>query len=69
MFCHFRGVKVADDIMCVYSVGIFKFEDGFGFPELATVCQFVNSLFRVLGHVELGFVSEEELEKEEEIEI
>ena len=66
---YFQAVKVADDIMCVYSVGIFKFKDGFGFPELATVCQFVNSLFRVLGHVELGFVSEEELEKEEEIEI
>ena len=64
-----QAVKVADDVMCVYSVGIFEFEDGFGFPELVTVCQFVNSLFRVLGHVELGFVSEEDLGQDEEVEI
>jgi hypothetical protein len=47
---------------------MFEFNDGFGFPELATVCQFANSLFRDLGSVELGFVLEEELEKSEEIE-
>ena len=65
----FQAVKVSDKIMCVYSVSLFKFRDGLGFPEVVTVCIFVNSLFRVLGHVELGFVSEEDLEKEEEAEI
>ena len=64
----FQAVKVSDKIMCVYSVSLFKFRDGLGFPEVVTVCIFVNSLFRVLGHVELGFVSKEDLEKEEEAE-
>jgi hypothetical protein len=66
---YFQAVKVGDDVMCVYTVGMFEFKDGFGFPELVTVCQFVHSLLRVLGHVELGFVTEEDLEKEEEAEI
>jgi hypothetical protein len=48
---------------------VFRFKNGFGFPELVTICQFVNSSFRVLGHVELGFVSEEKLEICAEIEI
>jgi hypothetical protein len=38
---------------------MFEFKDGFGYLELVTICQFVNSLFRDLGSVELGFVSEE----------
>ncbi len=65
---YFQAVKVADDIMCVYTVGVFEFKDGYGFPELATMCHFVNSVFRVLGHLEVGFVSEEEWESGEEIE-
>jgi hypothetical protein len=60
---------VADDVMCVYSMGIFEFEDGFCFSELVTVCQFVNSFFRVMGHVELGFVAEGDLEESEEIQL
>jgi hypothetical protein len=42
-------------------------KDGSGYLELVTVCQFVNSLFRSLGSVELGFVPEMDLEKGEEI--
>ena len=53
--------------MCVYNVGMFEFKDGSGYLERATVCQLVNSLFRSLGSVELGFVSEEDLEKGEEV--
>jgi hypothetical protein len=63
----FQAVKVGDDLMCVYNVGIFGFKEGFGYLARVTVCQFVNSLFRSLGVVELGFVSEEDLEKGEEI--
>jgi hypothetical protein len=52
---------------------IYKFRnlpiDLQGYLELVTVCQFVNSLFRSLGSVELGFVSEEDLEEGEEIEL
>jgi hypothetical protein len=46
---------------------MFEFKDGFGYPELVTVRQFVNSLFTVLGHVKLGFVSEENLVTDVEI--
>jgi len=42
-------------------------KDGSGYLEHVTVCQFVNSLFRNLGSIELGFVSEEDLEKGEKI--
>jgi len=63
----FQAVKIGDDLMCVYNVGLFKFKDGSGFLESAVICQLVDSLFRSLGFVELGFVSEEELEKGEEI--
>lgn len=66
---NFRAVKIGDDLMCVYNVGLFDFRDGSGYLERATLCQFVNSLFRSLGSVELGFVSEEELENGEEIQL
>jgi hypothetical protein len=46
---------------------MFTFKDGYGYLEFVTVCQFVNTLFRDLGSAELGFVSEEDLEKGEEI--
>jgi hypothetical protein len=65
----FQAVKVGDDLMCVYNVGMFGFKEGSGYLELITVCQFVNSLFRSLGSVPLGFVAEENLEKDEEIEL
>jgi hypothetical protein len=64
---YFQAVKVGDDLMCVYNVGMFRFKDGLGYLVLVTVCQFVNSLFRSLGSVRLGFVSEEDFEADEEI--
>jgi hypothetical protein len=65
----FQAVKIGDDLICVYNVGMFDFRDDFGYIERVTVCQSVNSLFRSLGSVELGFVSEEELENGEEIQL
>jgi hypothetical protein len=66
---YFQVVKIGDDLMGVYTVGMFEFKDGSGYLERVTICQFVNSLFRDLGSVELGFVSEEDLEMAEEIPI
>ncbi len=66
---YFQAVKLSDYIMCVYNVGIFEFKGDHGFSELVTVRQFVNSLFRVLGHVEIGFISEEDLEEDEEAQL
>jgi hypothetical protein len=62
---YFQAVKLGDDIMRVYNVGIFGFKEGSGYLACVAVCQFVNSLFRSLGSVGLGFVSEEDLEEEE----
>jgi hypothetical protein len=65
----FQAVKVGEDLMCVYNVGIFGFREGSGYLERVTICQFFNSLFRSLGSFELGFVSEEDLENGEEIQL
>lgn len=62
----FQAVKICDDIMCAYSLGVFEFKQDFGFLECVTACQFVNGLFRSLGSVEVGIISEEELEEGEE---
>jgi hypothetical protein len=66
---YFQAVKVDDNLMCVYSVVLFQFKEGSGYTEHVTVCQFVYSLFRSLGSMELCFVSEEDLEKGEEIQV
>ena len=66
---YFQAVKIGDYLMCVYNVGMFGFKEGFGYLECVTTCQFVNSLFRSLGSVEIDFVSEEDLRKGEEIQI
>jgi len=65
----FQAVKVGYDLMCVYNVGIFEFKDGSGYLEHVTVCQFINGLFRSLGSVPIGFLSEEDLEEGEEIQL
>ena len=64
---HFQAVKIGDDLMCVFNVGLYKFKDGLGYLVYGSVCQFVNSLFIELCSLELGFVSEEDLEKGEEL--
>jgi hypothetical protein len=66
-FAYFQAVKVGDDLICVYNMGIFKFKDTAGYLDRVTVCQLFNGLFRGLGFVELGFVSEEEFDEGEEI--
>jgi hypothetical protein len=55
--------------VCVYNISLFEFKDGSGYLTRVTACQFVDSLFRSSGSVELGFVSEEDLEKGEEIQL
>jgi hypothetical protein len=66
---YFQAVKIGDDLMCVYNVGLFQFKEGSGFLKRVTVCQFVDSLFRSLGSVELDFIPEEELEEGEEVQL
>ena len=66
---YFQAIKVGDDLMCIYNVGMFEFKEGSGYLEHITVYQFVNSLFGSLGSVKLGFVPEEDLETGEEIQL
>ena len=65
---YFQAVKIGDDLIGVYSVGMFSFKEGYGYLELVTVCQFFSSLLRGLGSTELGFVAEENFEEGDEIE-
>lgn len=64
----FQGVKIDVDLICIYSIGLFKFKEGLGFMGNATVCHFVSSLFWNLSSINVGFVSEEALDFQEEIE-
>ena len=66
---YFEAIKVGDELMSVYNVGLFELKEGSGYLEHTTVCQFVNSLFRGLGSVKLCFVPEEDLETGEEIQL
>jgi len=65
----FQVVKVAEDTICVYNVSYFDFKEGRGYFERVTVCQRNGVLFRALASLLLGFVSEEDLEKGEEIQV
>jgi len=51
--------------MCVYNVGLFQFKECSGFLKQVTICQFVDSLFRSLCSVDLGYLSEDALENDE----
>lgn len=65
---YFQAVKIGDDLMCVYWVSMFEYKEGFGYLERVVICQLVGCLFRSQCSMELGFVSEKELENEAEIE-
>ena len=64
---YFQAAKIDDDLMCVYWVSIFNYKEDFGYLESCVICQLVGFLFRSQCCVELGFVSEEDLEKGEEV--
>ena len=64
----FQAVKVGEDLMCVYNIGLFSFKEEFGYLGSVTVCQFVSSSFWNLGSVPIDFVLEDDLENGEEIE-
>jgi len=63
----FQAVKVGEYFMCVYNVRMFEYKEGSGYLERVIICQFINNLFRSLCSIELGYVSEEDLEKGEEV--
>jgi hypothetical protein len=64
---YFQAIKIGDDLICVYNVSLFEHKENAGHLETAHVCQFVNSLFRSLALIELGFVTDAELDDDEEL--
>jgi hypothetical protein len=66
---YFQAVKIGNDLMCVYWVSIFDYKEDFGYIASVVICQLVGCLFRSQCSVELGFVSEEDLENGEEIQL
>lgn len=55
--------------MCVYWASMFEYKEDFGCLASVVICQLVGCLFRRQCSVALGFVSEEDLEKDEEIDV
>ena len=63
---YFQAVKISDDLLCVYWVSIFEYKEEMGYLESVAICQLVGCLFRSQCSVELGLISEEDLEQDEE---
>jgi hypothetical protein len=64
---YFQAIKIGDDLMCVYNVSLFEHKENAGHLETVHVCQFVNSLFRSIALIELGLVTDVELDDDEEL--
>ena len=65
----FQAVKVSDELICVYNIGLFDFKKDRGHGEYVTTCMFVSGCFRSLGSVQIGFVPEDGLWVAEEIDV
>ena len=63
----FIAVKVADELVCVYNIGLFDSKKDRGHGEYLTTCLFVNGYLRNLDSVRLGFVQEFDLWEVDEI--
>jgi hypothetical protein len=65
----FQAVKVSEELICVYNVGLFDFNKDRGHGEYVTTCMLVNGLFRSLGSVQIAFIPEDSLWEGEEIDV
>ena len=63
----FQAVKVSEELLCVYNVGLFDFKRDRGHGEYVTTCMFAGCLFRSLGSVQIAFIPEDDLWENEEI--
>ena len=63
----FRAVKLSEDLLGVYYVGLFDFKIDKGHGEFVTTCLFVGDSFRSLGSVQIAFIPEGDLWENEEI--
>lgn len=65
----FRAVKLSEDLLGVYSVGVFDFKRDFGHGEFCVTYLFTQSSFTFLSSVQIAFIPEDDLWENEEIEI
>ena len=58
-----------DELVCVYNIGLFDFKKDRGHGEFVTTCMFVGGSLRSVGSVQIGFVPEDSLWENEEIDV
>ncbi len=63
----FQAVKVSDELVCVYNVGLFDFKKDRGHGEYVTICMFLNGFFRSIDSIQIAFIPEGDLWENEEI--
>ena len=63
----FQAVKVSENLVSIYNIGLFDSKVDKGHGEFVTICLFVSGLFRSLGSVQIAFIPEGHLWENEEI--
>lgn len=63
----FQAVKLSEDLVGVYNVGLFDFKKDKGHGEFFTICMFVEGCLRNLHSERLGFIQEFDLWEVDEI--
>jgi hypothetical protein len=63
----FQAVKVSDELVCVYNIGLFDFGKDKGHDEFITTCIFVDGYIRSVDSIQIAFIPEGDLWENEEI--
>jgi hypothetical protein len=65
----FQAVKVSDELVCVYNVGLFDSKKAAGHGEFLTTCMFLGGHLRSLGSTQIGYVPDDSFWEAEEIDL
>jgi hypothetical protein len=63
----FKAIKISEDLVIVYNIGLFDFKKDKGHGEYLTTCIFAGGCLKVLDSMRLGFVQEFDLGEVDEI--
>jgi hypothetical protein len=63
----FQAIKISEELVCVYNVGLFESKRDKGHGEFVTICWFVNGSLRSVGSVQIAFIPEGNFYENEEI--
>jgi hypothetical protein len=64
----FQAIKISEDLVIVYNIGLFDFKKDKGHGEYLTTCIFAGGCLKSLDSMRLGFVQELDLWEVDEIE-